>query len=908
MFCRNCGKQLPDGAKFCGNCGTPVAAPAAPWAPGPGPEAVPSETDEPAGAVMAEQPAAEESAAETPVENAAEAPVENAAEASAESAPEAAEENAAETVAESAAETPVESVSEAPGEGVPEAPEENAAETVEESAPEAPAESAPEASEEGKPAGPAGSGAPVNMPKFDIPCAEPQPQGADGAAPAKKRNKAVFAVIGVAAVVLIALVAVGIWMITRLMGGGGKILCVYLNDEGELMYLPSLKEDTKAVEITDEADYGADVQFSRDGKTVYFRDADSTLYQVAAADLEKDGGKPDRIARNVSGYQVLDGGRVLYAEYNGDDGTYKVSLYEDGQSSRLAKGCDEWSLSGDEKALYYTEADSDEGSYIYTYTLYRAALDGDGKAEKLLEDYDELYTDWDAETLVYGVQSEGKADEETGRTDGNTLTVYSAKPGEKGGKLVGDVYSVRDVTAEGGKVSFYYMKESVEERSLYDYVTDTNASADAAILEAGEPLYPNWSDYEPYELLLEGDRVYYRTRGNDDRNPVDVTELLSEYGLTMADLADESAWAYFYYDIFYGPAWEDADERYQEKYEDYRWSRYDWNIVTIHDCIREGLKKERRDQTTYTLLRYTGDKDGETVATGLGNSFYYGGGDVLVYRKTEGAEVTQVADVHEVMETVLMEGYGINIDDDSALDMFINYVLAGGYNDDIGNEAVYAVQALLGDDNTGSSQWYQNVGGKESPLDLDEEDTLYGMYQLSDKEVVFWLSDGDEDRLDSYAVGADGLTLSDTIYEGEATLAGLSREDGGKLALYLFTETELDNNYNTLGDFSVYRDGKLETIAKEVYGAVVLDGSGDTYVFTDMDSEYNGELAALQDGKPVTISDEVAGSGTFLDGGRLLYVSDSDLYLWDGKESRRIARDVEYVWTSYEESYRGYNP
>lgn len=889
MFCRNCGKQLPDGAKFCGNCGTPVAAPAAPWAPGPGPEAVPSETDEPAGAVMAEQPAAEVPA-EPPVERVEE------------SAPEAPEANPADgTATGDEGQAPSGTPAEPPVEPV----EESAAETAAENAAETAEESAPEAPEEGKSAGPAGSGAPVNMPKFDIPCTEAQPQGADGAPPAKRRNKAVFAVIGVAAVVLIALVAVGIWMITRLMGGGGKILCVYLNDEGELMYLSSLKEDTKAVEIAeiaDEVDHGVDVKFSRDGKTVYFRDVDGTLYQIAAADLEKDGGKPDRIARDVSRYQVLDGGRVLYAEYNGDDGTYKVSLYEDGQSSRLAKGCDEWSLSGDEKALYYTEADSDEGSYIYTYTLYRAALDGDGKAEKLLEDYDELYTDWDAETLVYGVRTEAQTDEETGRTDGNTLTVYSAKPGEKGTQLVSDVYSVRDVTAEGGKVNFLYFKENVEQSSLYDYVTDTNADADAAILEEGEPLYPNWSDYEPVELLLEGGKIYY-VNAKGDSCPVDLQVYQGENAMSV-----EEMYEVYYWDILYGPAWEDADERYQEECEDYRWSRYDWNIETIHDCIREGLKKERRDQTTYTLLRYTGDKDGETVATGLGNSFYYGGGDVLAYRKTEGAEVTQVADVHEVMKTVLMEGYGVNIDDDSALDMFINYVLAGGYNDDIGNEAVYMVQALLGDDNTGSSQWYQNVGGKESPLDLDEEDTLYGMYQLSDKEVVFWLSDGDEDRLDSYTVGADGLTLSDTIYEGELSPAGTSVEPDGKTALYLFTETEADNNYNTLGDFSVYRDGKLETIAKEVYGAVVLDESGATYVFTDVDSEYNIELAVLQDGKPVTISDEAEDSGIFLDGGRLLYVSDSDLYLWDGKESCRIARDVEYVWTSYEESYRGYNP
>ena len=28
MFCKNCGQEIPDGVKVCGNCGTPVPAPA----------------------------------------------------------------------------------------------------------------------------------------------------------------------------------------------------------------------------------------------------------------------------------------------------------------------------------------------------------------------------------------------------------------------------------------------------------------------------------------------------------------------------------------------------------------------------------------------------------------------------------------------------------------------------------------------------------------------------------------------------------------------------------------------------------------------------------------------------------------------------------------------------------------
>ncbi|MBQ9660116.1 MAG: zinc ribbon domain-containing protein [Bacteroidales bacterium] len=45
-FCSNCGAQLPDDARFCGACGTPVAA--APVAPAPAPSPAPSPAPAPA--------------------------------------------------------------------------------------------------------------------------------------------------------------------------------------------------------------------------------------------------------------------------------------------------------------------------------------------------------------------------------------------------------------------------------------------------------------------------------------------------------------------------------------------------------------------------------------------------------------------------------------------------------------------------------------------------------------------------------------------------------------------------------------------------------------------------------------------------------------------------------------------
>lgn len=81
------------------------------------------------------------------------------------------------------------------------------------------------------------------------------------------------------------------------------------------------------------------------------------------------------------------------------------------------------------------------------------------------------------------------------------------------------------------------------------------------------------------------------------------------------------------------------------------------------------------------------------------------------------------------------------------------------------------------------------------------------------------------------------------------------------------------------------------------------------YVVTDRNSSGEGELSLLQGDKPTAISDEMDGNVIiFLDAKQLLYTADGDLYLWDGKESRRVAKDVEYVWANAEEDYSMYSP
>lgn len=808
MFCKNCGSPLADGAKFCANCGTPVAPPTAPQDPGPA-------SDDPIKFPGAGFPGDDVPVAEPPVSDT--------------SAP--AEDSPAPDPSAPAEDSPAPDLS-------------------------APAESSPTA-DAGAPA--ADAALPVSAPTSTLAYAPPATDGGADSSPTKRRGKAGLVVLGVGAVVVIAVVVLLVNLLGGLFSGGGKAVYAYRNDDNELMFLADLKEKTEALELTDEADYSSNVRFSPDGKTIYFTDADSTLYGIAAAELKK-GSKPERISRDVGSFNVLDDGRLIYIQY---DGETKLYVYDKGESYRLLRGYSEYRLSQDQKTIYYTEEDDADD----TITLYKISIAKDAKEERLLKGATNIYTSWDADTLVYGVDDNpggGYATSSDSSADRNTLTVYSCTPGGDRTKLIDDIYSISGVSVGGGKVSFYYYVEDVEERTLYDFVTDAKAGADASTLSEPEPVYPYSYDYSPhnYSVLDDTTIEYYDYNGN--RYTLDVSGLLSPEHPTAYDV-------YMYTYNVEALAREEAQARYDEARADYD-ARYEtWSEAENREYIRESLKDTTYNQSSFSLYHYTGSDKSDPIATqisssGRGSSPSNG---VFLYHKVS-LEGGKVADVDEL---------------------------------DYASQVREKLNSGAGDDD-----WYQNVGGKESVIsDLEDVTSIYGIYVLNGKEVVLDVDDDGENVLMAFSLGSDALTFTSTIVDDEFS-GPYWGQSSGKDVLYLFTDVDTDSN-GTAGDLSVYKDGKLETIAKEVYGAAILDQNGATYLVTDLDNRNSSvELATLKDGKTTTISDEVSGDLIFLDDTQLLYISDGDLTLWDGKEERQIARDVEAFWVSVSEAYTAYSP
>ena len=501
MFCSNCGKKLPDDAKFCSGCGTPVSP------------AVPDDADS------------------TPVQPPVEEPVSEPAE--------------------------------------PQSPQPagEAAEGGDVEAPEGQDDAA--AAQEGSPAPEvvdvALSHRPIQQP------AEPILSGK------KHRGKAI-GLLAAAAVVAVAVV-VGIVMLLSSLGGG-KAAYLYATDDHELMFLDSLKEDAESVEITDES--ALSVSFSPDGKYLYYFEADpddyssyADLYRIAVSEISGERDNSQRVSSDVYCYNLhlLENGGVVYLK--GDTESSDLHCFDGENSFKLADEVFSFTVDEEEKFAYYSELDPDDT----TLTLSRIPLEADGAAEELADGVDSFFSAYDADILLYG-EAVDSGDE----NDYSYLyDIYSLVPGETPERLARDVFDVIGVDTEDG-LSFAYLTRETEEHTLYDFVTDSLASQDAAAVE------PDLDDF------ISG--------------------------------VDRWGWNEYDWDAYYA-----AQEA--------------WWEVSSREYLREELQEMSYDLTSYTLHRYADGTD-TVLASGLVSSPMSSvKNDIFLYSKTE-QEVSKVVDIADL--------------------------------------------------------------------------------------------------------------------------------------------------------------------------------------------------------------------------------------------------------------------
>ena len=189
-------------------------------------------------------------------------------------------------------------------------------------------------------------------------------------------------------------------------------------------------------------------------------------------------------------------------------------------------------------------------------------------------------------------------------------------------------------------------------------------------------------------------------------------------------------------------------------------------------------------------------------------------------------------------------------------------------------------------------------------------DTYSGkMYQLSGKADDLWLELGESYSYLRMIMAKDKVYIYNNIefelYELEI--------DGSKLGnpTLLLDECKLidsddgdiyySDDYYSSGDESYiniysYKNGKSELLASDVTATSArIFEDGIIYGYTDY-SKDTYELSVFgKDGKGAVIADDVTGY-TRLDSKNMLYISDDDLYLYNGKEPRKIDSDVVRIY------------
>ncbi|MEG2455086.1 MAG: hypothetical protein RSC08_02435, partial [Oscillospiraceae bacterium] len=185
---------------------------------------------------------------------------------------------------------------------------------------------------------------------------------------------------------------------------------------------------------------------------------------------------------------------------------------------------------------------------------------------------------------------------------------------------------------------------------------------------------------------------------------------------------------------------------------------------------------------------------------------------------------------------------------------------------------------------------YYTIGAAaEGELEQEGNWTMLGLLS-GGKELILKLTENGE--LVSYPV-QDGVLGKPTSVAEDASFQLISEDEK---ALYFYEDVS-----DGAGDLCRYQDGTAKTLASDVCAS---DGIRMNGVYTDdvvlalRDlSSSGGTLTLFRDGESTRVADDV----TYylrLSAQNILYLSDGNLYFYNGKEKQRLSSDVSMVWSA----------
>lgn len=663
-----------------------------------------------------------------------------------------------------------------------------------------------------------------NAAESQIPMGAPVVPGEEADTAKKKKTTRIIGIAAVA-VVVAAVGFVGFKVVNAMHPQLDKQL-LYCKD-GRLYYVNNVSKEKEPVEIykAHGDDNSFSIEYTSDQKYAFFltgSDDKQRLYRVNIQKLTSNESKNEKyieeIDSGVTDFSALGSDKVLYYREEKNDYGNELNYYDGKETKEIDSEVNTKYYAGD--MVYYLR-NSDGDNYDLCYYNLKNGKHGD---------IDKCYDvcDYNENEILYSV------------SDGDTNSIYKAKPGSKGTKIVSDISDNWSGNLDEGKI--YYMKERTESKSYYDYVNDPYAEQDAS---AKEPQIDDYvSQVDPKDVLSTYDYDDYL----DERDYFWSYDT-SDYSISIHDTP--------YYECYGGDNIYynyDNDDFYYFDQDTYSEDCDNYYEIDDRNELRDSLKNMTFDSTSYDLYLYT-SKGGEKkivesvipVDTDLNNEIFF-------YRKAQELGEEKVCSLDDLYDADDVEEYLDNSDDDVTI--------------------------------------YANVNGKEQDMKITS-----GYFSFSpDGKTVMVVDQSDDDtELIAYNKKGDSLEKIGTVEKNYMT--GSWCDDD----YYYFD----DNN-----DFYIYSNGKSKKIAKDVaYAELEDDGNYLTYdtgSSEGMDAKIlkgDEQIGKIRDVSPTGDGDGIA---TYIASNCIVYLTyDGDLNVYDGEDSRKIDRDVNYYRTS-RNSCKGY--
>ena len=715
-------------------------------------------------------------------------------------------------------------------------------------------------------------------PAYAAPVTVPNP----GFVPPKKKLSRTT-LIGVAAVVIVAVIAV-IGLKALFSGSGSDNAYAYLSD-GKYELITNLDKDQTIEIASSRSDSTASklLSFSPDGKYIYYYTKyDSytdtgSLCRAEYGKLKADPGKNDKyietVAANVAlGFRFLDDGSVAYK--NGDGTLY---YFNGKEATQIARNVVSYYIDGADRIVYIVQ-DVFDG-----YNLYGVVLnDIDNRLDLdfgLSSSY--LYASDGFDNILY-----------TKNEDDGSETLYTVgfqKKPEKLGEKANYVTRLGDKT--------YFVAASGETLSLYDFVEDTYAAADAGITEPDPddfsvPRYSyemvhgsnlSESDFDELytsctkDLYMYGESTWWcysmeeavkRNWGDNTERLVAATQSFIDKFGSSADKngyilvtdevkaalkeiqknADnpEKEWQWMW--LCYNKYQSGTDTDYDAYYD--AWDK--WYEADSRIDLRKSLQNKENDYDIRTLYCFDQGKLSVIHENVLDVRGYTGG---LLFNTTELVSDTvrleNISSIYDVRDL-------LSIDRKAE-----NYIL-------LSDGSICRMSA-------GAAKTY-----------AEAYNSGYATPYFGDKTVYLC----DSDNVLSAAPINGGVVGDFTVITDEVQVLSA---DGDTL---YYASGAYQSNDRTYCDLYSYSKGASTRLARDVLlSNIKLYEDGVILAYTGYRNYYGYELTMFDPkGEATLIGDNIT-QYIRVDKSTLLYISDGDLYCYNGKEKRLVRRDVDQLWS-----------